>query len=1170
MASYRTAQYQGVDTAGRITAKIATNLKSNGISFVGRYLGGSYALTRQEVDAIHGSGLAVFVFFERNAGDLKQGASKGVPQGRSAYQEARALNLPRNTCIYFACDEAATTVSQFNAIAEYLVAAKAELQGYYRCGIYGSYFVVEQMYNRKVCDNYCQCVAWSQEYDSIKKKNVLKVSPNLDIFQYDWQYSSSVTSLCRAVGVPLQYFDLCYCPNLRSAGMWIPDNFQEGRNASFEYADEVAGSSSYSYDTHDPSSVFVPRTVAPLADEQWWMSSKNPCISRMNGTVLPNCFVGSTQIITDQGVMTLRKAYDYCRYFKTFDVPTLDNEWHPASVEYFGKQKIYQVKLESSTYYCTGNHRWYIWTKRGYKTVTTVELKPSMKIPYRMCNTEPYTHATSVKDTGRYEGVYCVVEPETKSFTLAGGELTGNCVGYAYGRFSEILGYFHPDLPICDAGNWIDEVKKKGTLKYGDTPKLGAVAVWKNPGKSGHVAVVEYINNDGTIMLSESGYNANWNTRFWNLGPQSKPNWYSSPYQFQGFIYNPATESIHSVVPYTEGVRYGTIIPEDSPRYDRSNITNSIDYVSGTSSYAEEPDHPARLFVRQAILHCGSDGHNWVKSITGIQENRDWCVATCCAAAVESSTDLIIPKDEFVASSFAKKLVEELGGKYFIGRARGGTDNPQTGDIFAISKYNDLLTSSISKYSASRLGIVRELDGDTVLTVEGDISNKILLNRRRLSDISWYVRPNWTKLGGSEQCTTLMKNPLYNTASIRADATLREVSYLTDHCEPSINLESVKLSAINYTGVLSGVYDILKNNNQLITSGYTQNNYSIDSSMLQPPVVKEIFDYIVNKGLLASQAIGFLANIQRVSKFSTAKLSLIFEAVGICGWTGSRKLDMIDKCGSFNWSNNLSGQLDFMWAELENPENNTLSVLKSIVSSEDEVSAKKSAEIVLDEYFKNLVISHDSEVKIVQSLASTLWKEVRVVQKTSSYNNSYSASTIIRTQSGKQLQIGESKEIPSWVIQSGISANSTYYPDFFSRWARSLAQGKLADIWNEQDRPSQFFIATIDGYFLVATTTLFGSPGDIISVVLEDGTFFNCIIADSKGENPLYSPHANETGNIYGHAFGNGSIDIIEFESMGSTSMKNVSELLVNGLTQAGWYKKKITKIVNYGSWLDR
>lgn len=149
--------------------------------------------------------------------------------------------------------------------------------------------------------------------------------------------------------------------------------------------------------------------------------------TKYSNIVLPNCFVGSTQFISSLGVITLRKGYEFTQQHKKFDVPTSDGDWSLATVKKFGVQRIFKIVLERSTYFCTSSHRWLISTRRGLKSIPTVELKHYMKIPYRMCNTESFTHVIHIEDTGRYEGVYCVVEPRTKSFTLSGGELTGNC-----------------------------------------------------------------------------------------------------------------------------------------------------------------------------------------------------------------------------------------------------------------------------------------------------------------------------------------------------------------------------------------------------------------------------------------------------------------------------------------------------------------------------------------------------------------------------------------------------------------------------------------------------------------------------------------------------------------------------------------------------------------------
>ena len=121
-----------------------------------------------------------------------------------------------------------------------------------------------------------------------------------------------------------------------------------------------------------------------------------------------------------------------------------------------------------------------------------------------------------------------------------------NCVGYAYGRFNEIGGYGKCKyLWPTNAENFIEEAKTQG-LKISQTPSLGACMVWKagatldgNDG-AGHVAIVEKINSDGSIVTSESGWDCS--PPFWTrTRSKGNGNWGASAgYSFRGFIVNPA------------------------------------------------------------------------------------------------------------------------------------------------------------------------------------------------------------------------------------------------------------------------------------------------------------------------------------------------------------------------------------------------------------------------------------------------------------------------------------------------------------------------------------------------------------------------------------------------------------------------------------------------------
>lgn len=130
--------------------------------------------------------------------------------------------------------------------------------------------------------------------------------------------------------------------------------------------------------------------------------------------------------------------------------------------------------------------------------------------------------------------------------TVTGLNVLANCVGYAAGRFNEIIGagkFVYFKYPP-DAENFFDTAVSEG-LKVGDVPKLGAILVfakgktWNPSDGSGHVAIVEQINADGSIITSESGYGCK--NPFWTTHREKGGgNWGAgSAYKFLGFVYQP-------------------------------------------------------------------------------------------------------------------------------------------------------------------------------------------------------------------------------------------------------------------------------------------------------------------------------------------------------------------------------------------------------------------------------------------------------------------------------------------------------------------------------------------------------------------------------------------------------------------------------------------------------
>lgn len=127
------------------------------------------------------------------------------------------------------------------------------------------------------------------------------------------------------------------------------------------------------------------------------------------------------------------------------------------------------------------------------------------------------------------------------------GSVMPNCVGYAWGRWREILGKFH-ELSRGNAEVWWG---KGDGYERSQTPRLGSVACWSqgatNVGNdgAGHVAIVEAIDADGTITISNSAYKG---TNFY-LRKVKAPYSYAAGFKFQGFIHLPGVWAAKPVTP---------------------------------------------------------------------------------------------------------------------------------------------------------------------------------------------------------------------------------------------------------------------------------------------------------------------------------------------------------------------------------------------------------------------------------------------------------------------------------------------------------------------------------------------------------------------------------------------------------------------------------------------
>ena len=133
--------------------------------------------------------------------------------------------------------------------------------------------------------------------------------------------------------------------------------------------------------------------------------------------------------------------------------------------------------------------------------------------------------------------------------TDAGANVLANCVGYASGRFNEIINEARgttgcPYTTLnCNAENFIERAKAAG-LKTGSTPRVGAIgcamkgSTLSGGDGAGHVWIVEKVNSANSTYTSESGYGS---TAFWNqTRNNSNGRWgLGSGYTFRAYIYLP-------------------------------------------------------------------------------------------------------------------------------------------------------------------------------------------------------------------------------------------------------------------------------------------------------------------------------------------------------------------------------------------------------------------------------------------------------------------------------------------------------------------------------------------------------------------------------------------------------------------------------------------------------
>lgn len=217
---------------------------------------------------------------------------------------------------------------------------------------------------------------------------------------------------------------------------------------------------------------------------------------------------------------------------------------------------------------------------------------------------------------------------------------------------------------------------------------------------------------------------------------------------------------------------------------------------------------------------------------------------------------------------------------------------------------------------------------------------------------------------------------LYATENDEDDAIMREVAYLSGNT-PTVNKTNIRLSVINYTSSLQAIFK-----GKVGTGGG-----SYDSSKLEGNY-RVIFDYLVGKGLNAAAACGILANIRGESGGNPSLVGTAdaYGSIGICQWTFGRKTALLNFVNG-NWRNNLSGQLDFLWHELNGSYRN--SVLVPLQNEPNTEAGARDAAYVFVSKFEipqRYYNGRDIYMERVE-WASEFWSQI-VIQQSTTANNS--------------------------------------------------------------------------------------------------------------------------------------------------------------------------------------
>lgn len=425
----------------------------------------------------------------------------------------------------------------------------------------------------------------------------------------------------------------------------------------------------------------------------------------------------------------------------------------------------------------------------------------------------------------------------------------------------------------------------------------------------------------------------------------------------------------------------------------RANNLTKYDNGGSAASAISSTSNKLNEFLNEAKKHLGEDYYAWVRPTLGKSGYEAWCADFIWACAKTVGIEGTVISGSASAQLIASQTAERCGGT--IHSPNGYT--PMPGDIVNFVWHGGSW--------ADHVGIV-ESNGDGVIhTIEGNTSGHV--NRRdrpKNNTILRYCSPDWSKVGGY---ATTSLGDLYGEKNTREDAIIREVAYVnTTIYAPTIAQSKTRLSLVNYTELFESLWDAGKS---LLTGSSSTLSFNLDDLDSTPRAIVEFFN---NKGLNAAAGCGMIANMYHSSNLKTS-YSKNNKYYGICSWSGNRAENMKRRLGS-NWSNNLTGQLNFIWDELSGYyKQSTLNELKKVPANK--AGAKLAADIILKNYIDGIK-DITSEGNKRRNKSGEYWDKIAVILTAGSMSiadSDSSAPTTSNDSSRQQKVVNACRSTPS-------------------------------------------------------------------------------------------------------------------------------------------------------------